>query len=81
MSTAPAHYPTLRAGRDHLKQVLDAAAEGRPASVSRGHTRVAAVDARRLAQFLGGWCFSRGGDRCLARFPGDWCPVFLGSGR
>jgi hypothetical protein len=52
MSTAPTHYPTLRAGRDHLKYVLDAAAEGRPASVARGHTRVAAVDARRLAEFL-----------------------------
>jgi uncharacterized membrane protein YfcA len=30
---------------------------------------------------LGGWCFSRGGDPRLRRFPGDWCPVFLGSGR
>lgn len=52
MSTATAHYPTLRSGRDHLKDVLDAAAEGRPASVTRDHTRVAAVDADRLAYFL-----------------------------
>lgn len=51
MSTAT-HYPTLRSGRDHLKDVLDAAAEGRPASVTRDHTRVAVVDAERLAYFL-----------------------------
>lgn len=51
MSTST-HYPTLRSGRDHLKDVLDAAAEGRPASVTRDHTRVAAVDAERLAYFL-----------------------------
>lgn len=52
MSTGTAHYPTLRSGRDHLKDVLDAAAEGRPASVTRDQTRVAAVDADRLAYFL-----------------------------
>jgi hypothetical protein len=51
MSTA-AHYPTLRAGRDHLKDVLDAATEGRPASVTRDQTRIAAVEATRLAHFL-----------------------------
>lgn len=52
MSAATAHYPTLRAGRDHLKDVLDAAYEGRPASVTRDRHRVAAVDAGRLAHFL-----------------------------
>lgn len=52
MSVAAAHFSTLREGRDHLKDVLDAAAEGRPASVTRDHRRVAAVDADRLAYFL-----------------------------
>jgi len=52
MSPATTHYPTLRAGRDHLKDVLDAAEQGRPASVTRDHRRVAAVDAGRLADVL-----------------------------
>lgn len=52
MSVTAAHFATLREGRTHLKDVLDAAAEGRPASVTRGHRRVAAVDADRLAYFL-----------------------------
>lgn len=51
MSTT-AHYPTLRAGREHLKDLLDAAAEGRPASVTRDRMKVAAVDADRLAHYL-----------------------------
>ena len=52
MSAATTHFPTLREGRDHLKDVLDAAAEGRPASVTRNRTRVAVVDADRLSYFL-----------------------------
>jgi hypothetical protein len=52
MSSTTAHFPTLRSGRDHLKDVLDAAAEGRPASVTRHHTRMAVVDAERLARLL-----------------------------
>lgn len=51
MSSAT-HYPTLRAGREHLKDVLDAAEQGRPASVTRDHRTVAAVDADRLASYL-----------------------------
>ena len=50
--TATVHYSTLREGRDHLKDLLDAAVDGRPASVTRDHIRVAAVDAERLACFL-----------------------------
>ncbi|MEI6622206.1 MAG: prevent-host-death protein [Actinomycetes bacterium] len=46
------HYSTLRAGREHLTDVLDAAAEGRPASVSRGKRTFATVDADRLAAYL-----------------------------
>jgi hypothetical protein len=47
-----AHFPTLRSGRDHLKDVLDAAASGRPASISRDDVRIAAVDAERLVEFM-----------------------------
>ena len=52
MSVTSPHYLTLRDGRSHLKDVLDAAAEGRPASITRDHRRIAAVDADRLAHFL-----------------------------
>ncbi|MGL4175155.1 MAG: type II toxin-antitoxin system HicB family antitoxin [Dermatophilaceae bacterium] len=52
MSVSSAHYPTLRAGRDHLKDVFDAAAAGVPASVTRDRVRVAAVDADRLVRYL-----------------------------
>ena len=50
--TAMAHFPTLRSGREHLKDVLDAAASGRPASISRDDVRIAAVDAERLVEFM-----------------------------
>lgn len=46
------HYPTLRAGRDHLTDVLDAAADGRPSSMSRDKRTFATVDADRLATYL-----------------------------
>ncbi|MBE4719550.1 prevent-host-death protein [Pseudarthrobacter sp. AB1] len=47
-----AHFPTLRSGREHLKDVLDAAASGRPASISRDDVRISAVDAARLVEFM-----------------------------
>lgn len=50
--TEMAHYPTLRSGREHLKDVLDAAASGRPASISRDNVRIAAVDATRFMEFM-----------------------------
>ncbi|WP_227008107.1 type II toxin-antitoxin system HicB family antitoxin [Pseudarthrobacter sp. AB1] len=50
--TAMAHFPTLRSGREHLKDVLDAAASGRPASISRDDVRISAVDAARLVEFM-----------------------------
>jgi len=46
------HFSTLRAGREHLTDVLDAAAEGRPASVTRDRRKFATVDADRLAAYL-----------------------------
>lgn len=46
------HYGTLRAGREHLKDVLDSAEQGLPTSVTRDHKTVAVVDADRLAAYL-----------------------------
>ncbi|WP_336276026.1 hypothetical protein [Nocardioides sp. B-3] len=51
---ATAHFPSMSSAREHLKEVLDAAVEGRPVSVTRDRSRVAAVDADRLAHFLRG---------------------------
>jgi hypothetical protein len=53
MSTiTTAHYSTLRAGRDHLKDMLDAAEQGRPTTVTRDHKRAAVVDAERLIHYF-----------------------------
>jgi hypothetical protein len=51
MST-PVAYPSAREAREHFKDILDAADEGRPATVTRDARRVAAVDADRLVHFL-----------------------------
>lgn len=45
-------YGSAREAREHFKELLDAADEGRPATVTRDTRRVAAVDADRLVQFL-----------------------------
>lgn len=49
---AAAHYPTLRSGREHFKDLLDAAESGRPATVTRDSRRSAVVDADRFVHFL-----------------------------
>lgn len=41
-----------RSGREHFKDLLDAAAEGRPAAVTRDTQRAAVVDADRLVHML-----------------------------
>lgn len=46
------HYSTVRDGRKHLTDVLDAAADGRPASVSRDSRTFATIDADRFAAYL-----------------------------
>lgn len=51
MST-PVVYPSAREAREHFKDILDAADEGRPATITRDARRVAAVDADRLVHFL-----------------------------
>ena len=50
--SAPAHFSTLTEGRAHLKNLIDAAAEGRPASIRRDSSRSAVVDAERLRLLL-----------------------------
>lgn len=45
-------YPSAREAREHFKEILDAADEGRPATVTRDARRVAAVDADRLVHVL-----------------------------
>lgn len=47
-------YRSVREAREHFKDILDAADEGRPATVTRDARRVAAVDADRLLHFLAG---------------------------
>ena len=43
---------SAREGRERLKELLDAADDGRPATISREGRRVAALDADRLLAFL-----------------------------
>lgn len=52
MATAAVNYGSAREAREHFKDLLDAADEGRPATVTRDERRVAAVDADRLVCFL-----------------------------
>ncbi|MGW6280388.1 hypothetical protein [Kribbella sp. NPDC055071] len=49
---AQVEYRNAREARDHFKDLLDAADDGRPATVIRDTRRVAAVDADRLVHFL-----------------------------
>lgn len=46
------HYETYSEARSHLKDLLDAAATGRAATVRRESNRAAVVDAARLRQAL-----------------------------
>lgn len=45
-------FGSAREAREHFKDILDAAGDGRPATVTRDAQRVAAVDADRLVHFL-----------------------------
>lgn len=49
---AATHYDTLTEARKHIKDILDAAESGRPASVRRDAHRAAVVDAERLRYAL-----------------------------
>lgn len=46
------HYDSYTEARAHLKELLDAAAQGRPASVRRDASTAMVVDAERLRRFL-----------------------------
>lgn len=46
------HYDSYTEARTHLKELLDAAAQGRPASVRRDNSTAMVVDAARLRRFL-----------------------------
>jgi antitoxin (DNA-binding transcriptional repressor) of toxin-antitoxin stability system len=52
MASATVNYGSAREAREHFKDLLDAADQGRPATVTRDARRVAAVDADRLVHFL-----------------------------
>jgi antitoxin (DNA-binding transcriptional repressor) of toxin-antitoxin stability system len=52
MTTASVSYGSAREAREHFKDLLDAAVDGRPAMVTRDERRIAAVDADRLVSFL-----------------------------
>lgn len=52
MAAASVAYRSAREAREHFKDLLDAATEGRPATVVRDDRRIAAVDADRLVHFL-----------------------------
>jgi len=45
-------YRSAREAREHFKDILDAADDGRPATVTRDNRRIAALDADRLVRFL-----------------------------
>ena len=52
MMSNKVEYRSAREAREHFKDILDAADDGRPATVTRDARRVAAVDADRLVHFL-----------------------------
>jgi len=54
MMSTKVEYRSAREAREHFKDILDAADDGRPATITRDQRRVAAVDADRLVHFLTG---------------------------
>ncbi|OMH25197.1 prevent-host-death protein [Tersicoccus phoenicis] len=59
MSTTPAAYPNAREGRQHFRDLLDAAEMGVPATVTRDRHTSAVLDAARLRDHLALVCPSR----------------------
>ncbi len=53
------HYESYTEARSHLKDLLDAAEQGRVATVRRDAGRAAVVDVERLRHFLATVCASR----------------------
>jgi antitoxin (DNA-binding transcriptional repressor) of toxin-antitoxin stability system len=52
MAAVTVNYNSAREAREHFKDLLDAADEGLPTTVTRDKRRIAAVDADRLVYFL-----------------------------
>ena len=50
------HFATLASARQHFKDLVDAAVDGRPATLQRSGDRVALVDAERLRVLLASFC-------------------------
>jgi Antitoxin of toxin-antitoxin, RelE / RelB, TA system len=69
------HYGSMGEARAHLKELLNAAESGRPATLSREGRRTAVVDADRLRDILGA---SRPSRAVMAHEAGGWSIVLPG---
>lgn len=71
-----AHFSSFTSARTHLKDILDAAEQGLPASVVRDGTRSVVVDAGRLATVLRR---SRPADTHVVNENGYWAAMLPGT--
>ena len=69
------HYDSVSEARAHLKDLLNAAESGRPATLSREGRRSAIVDADRLREIL---AVSRPSGALMAHEAGGWSIVLPG---
>jgi prevent-host-death family protein len=69
------HYDSVSEARAHLKELLNAAESGRPATLSREGRRIAVVDADRLREILAA---SRPSRAQMAHEAGGWSIVLPG---
>jgi Antitoxin of toxin-antitoxin, RelE / RelB, TA system len=70
-----AHYGSMGEARAHLKELLNAAESGRPATLNREGRRTAVVDADRLRDIL---AVSRPSGAVMAHEAGGWSIVLPG---
>ena len=69
------HYDSVSSARAHLKDLLNAAESGRPATLTREGRRTAIVDADRLREIL---AVSRPSGALMAHEAGGWSIVLPG---
>ncbi|HWI00736.1 MAG TPA: hypothetical protein VNT27_10425 [Propionibacteriaceae bacterium] len=69
------HYDSVSSARAHLKELLNAAESGRPATLTREGRRTAIVDADRLREIL---AVSRPSGALMAHEAGGWSIVLPG---
>jgi predicted RNase H-like HicB family nuclease len=67
------HYDSYTDARTHLKDILDAAAQGRPVIIRRDATKTAVVDADRLRDLLA----KINAARAEVAFEAGGCAVFI----